>query len=210
VIVHPQIEQGSPEWFAIRAGMLTASKFDKILTPGGARSRQIDDCINDLIGQSFAPDELEEFAGNWHTKRGKEMEPQAREAFVARTGHAVEEVGFCATDDLIAGCSPDGLITCDGQYVGGLEIKCPSRGVHVRYVCAGVLPEAYKQQVHGSLVVTGLPEWHFWSWHPRMEPLHVIVRPDGYTRAMAEALREFSRLYTDAWRFAEPKLTPKQ
>lgn len=210
MIVHPQINQGSPEWFAIRKGMPTASNFKKILTAVGVKdSKALSPYIDDLIGQAFAPEEDEEFQGNRHTERGKELEPFAREAFIARTGHAVEEVGFCCMDDKTAGCSPDGLITCDGRYVGGLEIKCLTRGKHVRYCIAGVLPDEFKAQVHGCLAVTGLPEWHFWSWHPRMEPLHVIVRPDGYTRAMAEALREFSKLYTEAWHLAEPKLTLK-
>lgn len=211
MIVHPQIQQGSPAWYEIRKGMATASNFDKILTSARATaSRSIGPYIDDLISQAFAPDEEDEFTGTRWTDRGKELEPEARAAFIARTGHAVEEVGFCTMDDLTAGCSPDGLITCEGRYVAGLEIKCLGRAKHARYVIAGVLPDEFKQQVHGSLVVTGLPEWHFWAWHPKMAPLHVVVTWDYYTQSMAAALKEFTKMYTEAWRLAEPKLTLKQ
>lgn len=210
MIVHRDLQQGTPEWFAARTGMATASNFHKILTAKGAlEAKGIGPYINDLIGQAFAPEEQDEFQGNRWTDRGHELEPLAREAFIQRTGHAVEQVGFVTLDDRTAGCSPDGLLVCEGQYVGGLEIKCPARATHVSYVCGGVLPDKYKQQVHGSLVVTGLPEWHFWSWHPAMEPLHVVVTWTDYTRTLRTALREFAAMYAEAWKYAEPKLTPK-
>lgn len=207
--IYPDIIQGSAEWLEIRKGCPTASNFDRILTAKGARSTQIDGYIRELIAECFVP-EFVEFTGNKATEWGKSMEPVAREAFIKRTGHEVREVGFIATDDKTAGCSPDGLIVCDGEFVGGLEIKCPySPKTHIGYILDGVLPEEYRQQVHGSLTVSGLPVWHFWSYYPGLNPFHIEVRPDSYTRAMAAALREFTKMYTDAWRFAEPKLTPK-
>lgn len=207
--IHPDIIQGTDAWLNLRKGMPTASGFDRILTPNGARSTQIGGYIRELIAECFVP-EFVDFPGNRATEWGKSMEPEAREAFVRHTGHEVREVGFITTDDNTAGCSPDGLIVCDGEFVGGLEIKCPyTPKTHIGYILDGVLPAEYKAQVHGSLAVTGLPVWNFWSYYPGLNPFHLEVRPDAYTRAMAAALKEFAAMYAEAWKYAEPKLTPK-
>lgn len=210
-----RIQQGTDAWRECRRQIPTASNFAKIITASSAKaSSQIGGYINKLIAQAFVPDLEDAFRGNRHTERGKELEPDACEDFARRIatprGWTLEEVGFVTTDDLTAGCSPDRLIVGpDGKYIGGLEVKVPLPETHVGYVLGGGLPDDYKQQVHGSIVITGLP-WHFYSYCPEMEPLHVVVEPTAYTRAMAEALREFTALYTQAWHLAEPKLTLKQ
>jgi len=201
--------QGTPEWLAIRKARPTASRFSDIITAKtGALSKSCDGYINELIGESFCPD-FEYWKGNTFTERGKEFEQEAREAFSVETGLAVEQVGFCIADDGISGCSPDGLIRAAvpaGPYVSGVEIKCPSPKTHVAYVRAGELPDDYKQQVHGSMVVTGLNEWHFWSYFPGMRHLHVVVKRDEYTEKLALALREFVGFYKAAREEVIPKL----
>jgi hypothetical protein len=199
MIPYPAVEQNTPAWHALRRGVPTASGFDRILTAGGKVSALStrEAYIHELIAQQLVPWWVD-WDGNRYTERGKVMEPHARQAFVEITGHDVREVGFVTTDDGAVGCSPDGLIVCDGAYVAGLEIKCPTPKVHVGWVLDGELPAEYRQQVHGSMAVTGLPEWHFLSWFPDLRPLHLIVRWDDYTSAMAAALRDFAEMHAVA------------
>ena len=72
-------------------------------------------------------------------------------------------------EDKLVACSPDGLIGDNG----GLEIKCPSQGVHVEYLLSGKMPTKYTLQVQGFLYVTGREWCDFMSYHPSMKPMIV-------------------------------------
>lgn len=206
MIVYPHVQQGSAEWHLMRAGRPTASMFSKIITPTGKLSVQSEEYIDFLIGAAFAP-EFQEFGGTKWTDRGTELEPDARAAFEEMSGLQVEEVGFCTRDDNVVGCSPDGLIRgSDGQWTEGLEIKCKSPRVHVSYVRGGALPADVRVQVHGCLAVTGLPRWHFFSFFPGMQPLHVIVTRGEFTDKVSAALDEFLIRYGAARESLIPKL----
>lgn len=192
--VYHGITQNSPEWHAIRKGRPTASRFDEIITASGAISKSANGYIRELIAECFCPD-FQSWAGNIYTDRGQELEPEAREAFAKETGLTLEQVGFVISEDGVCGCSPDSLVVQDGKYVAGLEIKNPTPKAHVGYVLDGVLPSIYAQQVHGSMAITGLNTWHFWSYFPGMKPLHVVVRRSAYTDRIEQALTEFVALY---------------
>lgn len=206
--IYHDLEQGSDEWKLVRKGHPTASRFSDIITAAkGELSKSAQPYIRELIGESFCPD-WEEWLGNKYTDRGKETEPEAREAFstILDAPFAVKEVGFVLGDDLVCGCSPDGLIYEGEALVSGVEIKCPSPKVHVGYVLDGGLPSAYKQQVHGSMVVTGLTCWHFWSYFPGLRPHHIIVQRDDYTAKLQAALWEFVASYKAEYAKAVPQL----
>lgn len=201
------IEQGTDEWKLLRKGKPTASNFSSIVTASKCElSKSADGYINDLIAQTFCPD-WEPFEGNYWTKRGNELEPQARLAFQVATGYQVDQVGFVLHDNRILGCSPDGFVMDGGEIVAGLEIKCPAPNTHVEWMRAGVLPDKYKQQVHGSMIVTGIRQWHFWAYHPAMKPLHVLVTWDSYTDAMVKPLMQFCDLYRKVYAETVNKLT---
>lgn len=203
--IYRDLTQGTPEWLTIRKGRPTASRFSEIVTATGLPSKSADAYIRELIAECFCPDFIN-WRGNADTERGVELEPEAREAFAKATGLPLEQVGFVIADDGTCGCSPDSLVGGGGKYSAGLEIKCPSPKAHVGYVLDGELPDIYKQQVHGSMVITGLNEWHFWSYFPGMKPLHVLVRRDIYTEKLAERLAMFVQNYKAAMEAAVPKL----
>lgn len=190
--VYQDVEQGSEQWFAMRKGRPTASQFKNIITSvKGQLSEARHAYILKLIAESFCPD-WKSFVGNFATDRGTEMEPEAREAFIKHTGLKLQQVGFCTQDNGVVGCSPDSLVVDDaGNHIAGLEIKCPFPETHVTYLVEGGLPDCYKQQVHGSMAVTGLNEWHFWSYFPGMNPHHVIVQRNDYTAKVESALEQF-------------------
>jgi putative phage-type endonuclease len=165
--------QGSDEWRAARAGVCTASRFSdvmaKIKTGEAAdrRNYRTDRVIEQLTGRP-----LESFTTG-AMKQGIEREPQARLAFEEETGLVVREVGFYRHDELRAGASPDGI--CSDGY--GLEIKCPERSAHLRYIQSEGIPPEYRWQVIGQMWICELPAVHFVSWNPDFpEPLQLLVR----------------------------------
>lgn len=199
--------QGSEEWKRVRKGKPTASRFSDIITAAkGELSKSSKGYMRELIGECFAPD-FEYFSGNAATERGTTLEPEARRLFADMYAMTVEEVGFVIADDGICGCSPDGLILdAAGEPCAGLEIKCPSPKVHIGWVLDGGLPDDYKQQVHGSMAVTGLTEWHFFSYFPGLQPHHVLVGWDDYTEKLKDGLASFVSDYRTQLSTAIPKL----
>jgi len=203
--VYKDIIQGTPEWTLLRKGRPSASRFSEIITPSGKPSKSSASYIRELIAETFAPD-YEQWAGNKFTAAGTALEPEAREAFAKHTGLTLEQVGFCLADDGVCGCSPDSLILSGAEYTAGLEIKCKSPSVHTDYVLDGVLPADVMAQVHGGLAVTGLSEWHFWSYFPGIKPFHVVVTPNDFTAKLGDALAIFVKDYKAEYERALPLL----
>jgi hypothetical protein len=54
------------------------------------------------------------------------------------------------------------------------------------------LPDAYRDQVHGSMAVTGAKEWHFIGYHLGLPAFHILTHRDDYTEAMLQGLKGFS------------------
>ena len=169
------VEQGSEEWFAARVGVPSASIFDKIVTSKGALSTSKQKLIYKLAGERVIGAKEDGYT-NGAMQRGIDLEPEARALFELITGLEVEEVGLCYYDEQKdRSCSPDGHIVKEKE---GLEIKCPELQTHVEYLIGKKLPTKYIQQVQGSLYITGLERWHFFSYYPGMKPLHIVVERD--------------------------------
>jgi hypothetical protein len=119
---------------------------------------------------------------------GIENEPHAKHAYTARTGREIEEVGFVVPDDTdLFGCSPDGLIGVDGL----IEVKCPAPETLIAYHWSGELPDQYRPQVQGQLLVTGRLWCDFWAWHPRVAPFLLRVEADpGYQEKILTCLTQ--------------------
>ena len=188
--------QRSEAWLAIRKGIFTASNFGPWLLNTGkvadaARERSICALIAERAGCESAP-----VFENWAMKRGSELEPQAIASFEGETGLRVEPVGFCRSLHGRFGCSPDGILT--GKSCG-IEGKIPVPETHIRYRRAGVLPDEYIYQVHGSMAVTGADSWWFQSWNPGLAPLRILVHRDEFTEKLKSALIEFSEQFEAAW-----------
>lgn len=165
--------QRSEEWYAAKAGIPSASNFDKIITMTGHRSEQAEKYMYQLAGERLLG-KIEGGYCNAAMTRGIELEPEARCFFEMLHDCEVQEVGLCYLDERkLFSCSPDGLM--DGA---GLEIKCPQLSTHIEYLLNNELPATYFQQVQGSLYVTGLFCWYFMSYYPGIKPLIVKVEPD--------------------------------
>ena len=190
-----QIEQRSPEWYAARRGVPTASEFGSIITPKKREyAAAADTYINQLIDELVRPEAEQSFTGNRHTERGELLEDDARELYAFEHEVVPQQVGFILNDDGTLGCSPDSLI----GNPGGLEIKCPDGPTHVKWLRAGGVPDEHKPQVHGCLIITGRAWWDFMSYCPGYEPLIVRVTPDSFTEALQKHLERFLGEYHTA------------
>ena len=187
MIKEKEIEQGSPEWFSAKAGMPSASSFDKIVTTKGVASTSAKKYMYQLAGESITGTKEDSYQSPAMT-RGIEMEAEAREMYEFIKEVKVETVGMCYKDEKkLFLCSPDGLVGDDG----GLEIKCPTMAVHVEYLLDQKMPTKYFQQVQGSMFVTSRKWWDFMSYYPGMKPFIIRVeRNEGFIRLLEKELKE--------------------
>ena len=114
---HPQ---GSAEWLASRAGVITASKFveaRKRLKSGpkkGGFTEAAEDYAFRVAVERISGAPLDEGFSTWAMKRGNELEPEARAWVEVKLGIFVDTAGFVTTDDKKFGASADGFIDKDG------------------------------------------------------------------------------------------------
>ena len=125
----------------------------------------------------------------WAVWNGLQQEPEAIKQFQWETEKVIVETGFAKHNEWAAGCSPDGLIA--GESVG-YENKAPLPHTHLKYLFDGVLPDAYKVQVHFSMAVTGAKAWWFQSFCPGLPTLRILVERDEYTERIEKGLAEFT------------------
>jgi hypothetical protein len=171
-------EQRSLEWYAARAGRITASESGPFILNSGkvadtARQKLIDKKLAEWAG------EFDEPFVNDAMKRGIALEAVARRQYEIMIGQPVCEVGFASDEAHALGFSPDGFVLSEYPeemdetsirlaIVGGVELKAPSGSTQIRYLREGVLPEEYKFQVHQSMGLSGAPWWDFYSFCPRV------------------------------------------
>lgn len=196
MIYYPAIEQGTEEWFSLRAGKITSSVADKLLTPTGKISTQYRNEIGRIIAEMMGLQEPERMLATSWMDRGTRLEDEARKWFTVETGLDVEQIGFVATDDGLAGASPDGLV----QSNVPLELKVPKPSTHIRWLLEGGLPKEHVQQVHFHLVVCEADHCHFMSYCQDLEPLMIRVEADEYTEKMQKALDSYRDDFRSAYR----------
>lgn len=185
-----QLEQRSPDWFAARAGKVTASRVKDVLAKGrnGEPSATRAAYLGELIAETLTGQPANPFKGNADTDRGNELEPAARLAFEMETGDSVTEVGgFVHPRMPRVAASPDGILSGNR----GLEIKCPRPHVHLEYLLAGKPPPAYVPQMALQAACGELDSVVFASYCP-LFPSDLQLFVVTYTPTM-EYLQEMER-----------------
>ena len=180
--------QGSDDWFQARLGKLTASTFDKIITKTGKLSTSHEELVNKAVAELVMGKPQESYQSD-SMMRGNALEIEALEFFNFTCGYKFKACGFVDSGKGF-GCSPDGI-----ELDRGLELKCPEAHTHLAYLSSGKLPDKYKQQVQGAMMVTGFKTWIFGSYHPDFPCLRVVVkRDDEYVKAMREHIITCAKL----------------
>ena len=181
-------EQGSPEWFAARAGIPTASQFSTVMASGrgGAESKTRRTYMLKLAGEIITGDPMDSFS-NAHTERGHEMEPEARNFYAFRHDVDPQLIGFIRNGN--AGASPDSLIGENGL----LEIKTKLPHLLIDVTLRGEFPTDHKAQCQGQLWIAELEWIDLICYWPKMEPFIArAYRDEEYIKQLARAVDQFN------------------
>lgn len=189
-------EQRSPDWYAARAGIVTASVVGKLLTPTlkvadnetarGVTASLVAERITGIVEPTFTTDDM---------ARGIDHEPYARDIYSGHHQQAVE-CGFMRLDGdgWALGLSPDGLVADDG----GVEIKCPRAKGHIKTILADRVPSVHIPQIQSALLVSGRKWWDFVSFHAGLPLFVKRVHPDpAWFAAIEAACRQFETTATE-------------
>ena len=189
------VEQRSPEWYRLRAGIPTASEFSNLVTSTGAPSKSIPRYARQLAAEAFAGRTLDAWEGNQWTERGKELEAEAMRLYEFATDQIVTPCGFVTNDSQTAGCSPDGLVGDDGL----VEVKCLKADNHVEAVLYhqknGRCQPDYVQQSQGQMWLCERKWCDLIFYHPVLPLLIIRQTPDaaviaGLVEGVAAVARE--------------------
>ena len=196
--IHTEYQQGTVEWLEARAGKITASEMDRLVTPLGKvkTGEGPKSYLMEKLSEKWAGAALPS-ANTFMMEQGNILEEFARPAFELETGLAIKQVGLIETDDGRCACSPDGIV--EGKDIG-LEIKSPGMPNHIRYLLDNKLPDDYVLQVQSCLWVTGFSQWMFTSFRRGMPPLILTIEPDQKIQwAIGLAVEEFVHRMDEAW-----------
>lgn len=159
------VEQRSEEWFAMRAGKVTASRIADVMAKtktgyGAGRANYMADLIAErLTGQ--AKQGFSSAAMQW----GTDTEPQARSMYELERGVEVEEISFVPHPEIAnTGASPDGLVGDKGL----VEIKCPNTATHIETLRGANIDRKYMLQMHWQMICCEREWCDFVSFDPRM------------------------------------------
>lgn len=182
-------EQGTPQWYAARAGVPTASEFSTIMAKGkdGGASITRAKYMRQIAGEILTGEPAPEGYSNSHMDRGKIMEDEARDFYAFTRGVEPERVGFLRNGP--KGASPDSLVGA----AGGLEIKTAIPAVQIERLQRGTLPPEHRAQVQGCLWVAEREWWDFISYWPKLPPLVIRVeRDEVYIAQISAAVETFN------------------
>ena len=168
------VEQGSDAWHELRCGRITASRFIHLMA--GKSTLTYTGLINEVVGQILSG-EVEQGYTNEDMQRGIDLEPEAASYYDEIYDTETDEVGFVTNNEIhpeYVGVSPDRMI---GKNL--LEIKCPKSKTHIAYHRAKKLPNVYKWQVQGQILITGADYCDFMSHYPNIKPFIIRVHSDA-------------------------------
>jgi putative phage-type endonuclease len=146
-------EQRSPEWYAMRETMVTASSLASVIGKGHFTTRD-ELLLSKIISQPYTPNPITEW--------GVKYEDVAIQFYEELNSTKVLDFGLIPhTEFPIFGASPDGI--CDDvgndEFVGRMvEIKCPPKRKFTKTV-----PPHYLMQCLGQLEVCDLDECDFFQ-----------------------------------------------
>ena len=176
--------QRSPEWFAARAGLPTASEFSTILAKGEGKTRRT--YLLKLAGELATGEPMESY-DNAAMERGRMMEDEARDLYAFATDAELTSVGFIRNGQ--KGCSPDALIGDSGM----LEIKTAAPHVLIDKLLKDDFPPEHKAQCQGGLWVAEREWIDIAIYWPKL-PLFTkrAFRDADYIRTLAAEVDRFN------------------
>lgn len=215
------MEQGSADWFAARAGIPTASEFSTVLSEGreGILPATIMDAMvkNGCTAAQLAAAVKAAKARGYNpaAARLKYMRQLAGEILTGEPSPEGYSNGFMERGKLLedeARSLYAFMRDAEPQRVGfirngqkgaspdsllgdnaGLEIKVAIPAVQIERLQRGTLPSEHVAQVQGSMFVSERETWDFMSYCPKLPPLILTVhRDEAYIAQLAKAIDAFN------------------
>jgi putative phage-type endonuclease len=156
-----ELVQLSEEWFAYKAGKVSASHIAEVMAKGQGITRNkymvrlILERISGLPTETYQSSSMA-----W----GTATEPLARSAYEFYRDVEVKQIGFCDHPSIeFAGSSPDGWVGDDG----GIEIKCPDSSTHLETLLGKNIDSGYIKQIQFNMACSGREWFDFISFDPR-------------------------------------------
>lgn len=175
ITYHKDIIQGSPEWFNIRCGILTASEMKNIITPAKLDPVKNPAHLYELLAQRING-YVEPSYINDDMLRGMTDEIDAKALYSGKYD-PIDDIGFITNDKwgFTIGYSPDGLVWENGL----VEIKSRRQKFQIETIIDMVLPDEYKIQCQTGLLVSEREWLDFISYCAGMPMLTIRVFPDA-------------------------------
>lgn len=181
-------EQGSPDWYACRLGLVTASEFHTVLASGrlGQDSKTRRTLMLKLLGERLIGEPAESYT-NAHMERGKRLEEEARDLYCMVEDVEPERVGFIRNGD--TGCSPDSLIGDAGM----IEIKTKLPHLQLDCLLRDSFPPEHRAQCQGQLWIAEREWVDLVSYWPGL-PLFVkrVFRDEPYIEMLKKEVDTFN------------------
>lgn len=183
------ITQGTPEWLALRLGIVTCSELACLMVNGKGEAGfgvEAFTYMHTLIGERITGEAADTFKGNRHTERGHELEAVARRLYRDREEVETTEVGIILNHGI--GYSPDSLVGAQGLT----EIKTKLPKLQVEVILGGEIPKEHVAQCQGGLWVSEREWIDFICYWPGM-PLFIkrAYRDEAMIRKLAERVKTF-------------------
>jgi putative phage-type endonuclease len=160
------VQQGSPEWFALRLGKFTCSDAHPIATNG----KGLETLVFEKVAEILTKKSKEAYT-NEAMENGKMLEAMARNSLEIEHGIASKQVGFIEFSDRIGG-SPDGLIGEDGL----IEIKCPTDRVFAEYLFYKKIDPKYHMQMQMQMYIMDRKFCDYVVFNPNFTDKPIIIQ----------------------------------
>lgn len=172
MIAKPLVLNGTPDWYACRRGMATASMFKAALTLDRAQKGIGETAIKyalKLAAERMGDEEDE--PETWTMRRGSTLEPEALDEYQDYMTRSIEPQSIVFHDTLNVCGTPDGFVK-DSEGKGIVECKCRTAAKHAWYIMNARPTDEDLWQIQGNLWLTGFDFCDFVSYRP-LVPEHM-------------------------------------
>ena len=205
------VAQRSDDWFELRRGIPTASKFAIIMADGrdGNDSVTREKYMKLLAGEIVSGQVAETFKSE-AMDRGTRMEPEARDWYARTKFVDLTPIGFVRRtvrvplgEDFVIGCSPDSQV----DKRKGLEIKtmAPHLLGEIKERGAAGFPLGHRAQLHGTMLCCDWDEMElllYYTGWPK-PPVFSVTRDDHFIAQLKEQIEDFDyklKRLVERWR----------
>lgn len=162
-------EQLSPEWWAIKVGKISGTRFGQVIS--NRKNRLVYELMNEILSGEC---EQDDFVSD-DMQYGIDNQSVALSLYTKATGIKTVSVGAILSEQNdIHMASPDGLSEC-GEIVQ--EVKCNQGGsIHIQRIFEGIESNYLPQCVNYFAVSPEVKEVHFVSYcgYRTERPIHIV------------------------------------